>query len=125
MSVKVEGLKEANAALRKLPEFARDDAQKVFDVTAFQVSRAAQAQAPNKTGLLRRSIDWATRPRSLSAVVTVAREAFYWRFVEFGTVKMPARPFFRPAALSMREDHHQRLIQALERAANKVKQAAG
>lgn len=24
-------------------------------------------------------------------------EAFYWRFLEFGTNKMPARPFLRPA----------------------------
>lgn len=24
-------------------------------------------------------------------------KAFYWRFVEFGTVKMPAHPFLRPA----------------------------
>jgi HK97 gp10 family phage protein len=25
------------------------------------------------------------------------RDAFYWRFLEFGTVKMAARPFMRPA----------------------------
>lgn len=25
------------------------------------------------------------------------RDPFYWRFIEFGTSKMPARPFLRPA----------------------------
>jgi HK97 gp10 family phage protein len=28
---------------------------------------------------------------------TVNRDAYYWRFVEFGTAKMSARPFMRPA----------------------------
>lgn len=27
----------------------------------------------------------------------LSRDAFYWRFVEFGTSKMPAQPFMRPA----------------------------
>lgn len=27
----------------------------------------------------------------------VPNDAFYWRFVEFGTVNMPAQPFLRPA----------------------------
>jgi HK97 gp10 family phage protein len=28
---------------------------------------------------------------------TLSQDAWYWRFVEFGTVKMAARPFLRPA----------------------------
>ncbi len=27
----------------------------------------------------------------------LSQDAWYWRFVEFGTVKMPAQPFLRPA----------------------------
>ena len=30
-------------------------------------------------------------------------DAFYWRFVEFGTSKMSARPFIRPAFESMKQ----------------------
>jgi len=29
--------------------------------------------------------------------VAVAGDVYYWRFVEFGTAKMAARPFLRPA----------------------------
>jgi len=34
---------------------------------------------------------------------TVEGEAYYWRFIEFGTSKMPARPFLRPAFESKKE----------------------
>jgi len=34
----------------------------------------------------------------------VPKDAFYWRFVEFGTVKMPARPFLRPALASNQQE---------------------
>lgn len=122
MSVQLIGLKEANAALRKLPEFARDDAQQVMDVTAFRVATDAKAgaSAHRKTGLLDRSIKWARRLRSLSAVVGIEPEAFYWKYLEYGTVHQPARPFLRPAADRNKDDHHRRLIQGLERAASRV-----
>lgn len=32
-----------------------------------------------------------------SYIVTWSKEAFYGRFIEFGTSKMPAQPFLRPA----------------------------
>lgn len=118
------GLKEANAALRKLPEFARVEAQQTMDVTAFQVARLAAAKAPYKTGTLRDGITWASRPQSLSAVVGRSAAAWYWRFVEFGTRFMAARPFMRPAADEMRPDHDRRLMQALERAATHVEREA-
>lgn len=31
-------------------------------------------------------------------------DPFYWRFLEFGTSKMPARPFLRPAFAARREE---------------------
>lgn len=36
-------------------------------------------------------------PRGLRNKAKPAPGAYYWRFVEFGTVKMSARPFLRPA----------------------------
>lgn len=32
----------------------------------------------------------------------LSRDAYYWRFVEFGTVKMAAQPFLRPAFEAMK-----------------------
>jgi HK97 gp10 family phage protein len=39
-----------------------------------------------------------------SYIVTWSKEAFYGRFIEFGTSKMSARPFLRPAYEAKRRD---------------------
>ena len=56
---------------------------------------------------------------------TVEGEAFYWRFIEFGTSKMPARPFLRPAFESKKnqavETIKNRLAVAIENTAKKMK----
>lgn len=126
------GLKEANAALKRLPEHVKPGVQQVIDVTAFQIARGAEARAPFRQpanvrsgpnrggGLLKRSIQWRSRPRSLSAVVGVLGDAFYYYFLEYGTVKMQARPFIRPAAEAMQGDHELRMLQVLERAKTKM-----
>ncbi len=124
-TVHLIGLKEANAALRKLPEFCRSRVQREMDVTAFNVARDANSRVRRRTGLLSRSLRWESRPRSLSAIVGIAFEAFYWKFLEYGTVKMPAQPFLRPAAEANRSDHDSRLIRALNDAANDVEAASG
>jgi HK97 gp10 family phage protein len=47
----------------------------------------------------------------------LSQDAWYWRFVEFGTRKMRARPFLRPALESKRHD----AVQAMkERLAERV-----
>lgn len=114
------GLKEANKALKQLPEFARDEVQRTFDVTAFHFSRMAAAAAPRDTGQLANDIAWASRPRSLSAVVAIHKNAYYWKFQEFGTVNHGAQPFLRPSAVRIRPDHDARLQQGLEKALSKM-----
>ena len=120
------GLKEAQRALKQLPEFAKLQAQEAMNVTAFTIARRAEGRAPRgATGRLKRAITWAARPRSVTAVVGVdATVAFYWKYLEYGTVKMGARPFLRPAAEAEQSAHAQRLFKALEKAANQVEVAA-
>lgn len=125
MSIEVIGLKEANRALKRLPEFAKANVQQTINVTASQLYRAASLKAPRRTGLLRASLDWQARPRSLSAIVGARTVAYYWKFVEFGTVKMAARPFLRPAAEALKADHHARMVQTLEKAARQTERAQG
>jgi HK97 gp10 family phage protein len=52
-------------------------------------------------------------------------EAFYWRFIEFGTKNMPARPFVRRAFESKKmeviDSIKQSLTKAIKRIANKYK----
>lgn len=45
--------------------------------------------------------------------VTIADSPFYWRFVEFGTAKMTARPFMRPAFQNNRERAADAIIEKL------------
>lgn len=131
-TVQVVGLKEANRALKRLPDVAKGEAQKVMDVTAFQVARSAQSRAPRSAdgshkrpaGFLSRSIEWVSRPRSLSAVVGVAKAAFYWKFVEYGTRFMSAKPFLRPSADQHRHQHQQQMAQALSRAGSRIAREA-
>lgn len=40
-------------------------------------------------------------------------DPFYWRFVEFGTSKMPAQPFLRPAFSSKKEQASREIITTL------------
>lgn len=55
---------------------------------------------------------------------TTQGEAYYWRFVEFGTSKMSAKPFLRPAFESQKERAVQiikeRLGKAIEAQARKL-----
>jgi HK97 gp10 family phage protein len=122
------GLKEANAALRRLPEFAKIEVQIVIDVTAYQVAQGAIARAPEDTGRLKHSITNQSRPRTVSSVVGIQQGfitfPYYWKFIEYGTVKMGARPMFRPAAMAVEGDHQARLEQALLKAANRMERAA-
>jgi len=55
----------------------------------------------------------------------LSQDAWYWRFVEFGTVKMPARPFLRPAFDLKKNDAltaiKTRLAERIEQAARELK----
>lgn len=116
---------EAARALKKLPDWAKADAQKVMDVTAFQVWRRASTAAPFRTGALRKGLQWESRPRSTRAVVGATPLAWYRRFLEYGTVKMAARPFIRPAAEAETADHQRRMFEALTRVTTKLSQPVG
>ncbi len=48
------------------------------------------------------------------------RNAFYWRFVELGTVNMPAHPFVRPAFDTRQEEAAEAAIARMNSAIDKV-----
>ena len=52
---------------------------------------------------------------------TLSQDAWYWRFVEFGTIKMSARPFLRPA-FDMKK--HEAVTAIKTRLAQRIEQAA-
>ena len=119
------GLKQANRALKKLPETGRDAAQQVFNTTAFHFARMASSSAPRDTGLLARSISWAPRPRSLSAAVLIdTKAAFYWKFQEFGTKYQTGTPFLRPTAVRLAPEHEAGLLRALKKTLDQMEREA-
>lgn len=64
----------------------------------------------HQPGTLKRSIliaydkEASLTGKSASYIVTWSKEAFYGRFLEYGTSKMAARPFLRPAYEAKREE---------------------
>ncbi len=119
------GLKDANRALRALPATAKSGVQQVVDTTSYRVASRAQATVRRRTGLLASRIKWQSRPRTLAAVVGVEKDAFYWKFVEYGTVHMEAHPFLRPAAASEESRHQRELVSALEKANTQMERSVG
>jgi HK97 gp10 family phage protein len=117
-------INQCNRALKRLPDFAKLETQRAIDVTAFQLARMAASKAPHLTGKLQTGITWKSRPQNLFAVVLVDSEAFYWKYFEYGTVKMGARPMFRPAAEAVGPDHDQRMMQGLEKALTQMEREA-
>lgn len=87
-------------AVRRVPEQARGLLSQAVAQTAFAATQRAKAGAPVSTGTLRNAIT-AKLPGNrggLTGSVQVGPHAFYWRFVEYGTKHVAARPFIRTAA---------------------------
>src|SRR5512146_1785279 len=55
-----------------------------------------------RTGRLRSSITWKPGRDSVSEYVDVGTAVFYGGFVEYGTTRMAARPYLRPALAAAR-----------------------
>lgn len=81
--------------------------------TADRVADRAKQNVPRATGALHGSIR--TVKASGGYVVRAGnRNVFYGHLVEFGTVKMPARPFLVPAAEAERDGHQLMVKRALD-----------
>lgn len=122
-TIKIDGLKELGQAMRGLTEDVNKRIARAATGAAAQVIRKQAIQnAPVDTGNLKRNIIAKRLPpaeTSLTSehIVTVRqgkvtkkqkekglKDAFYGRFVEFGTVKAPAQPYLRPAFDSKKEE---------------------
>ena len=131
---KVEGLQELDRQLRALPERVAGNALATAVSAGARVIRnEAMARAPVDTGALKSQI-FTKRLRSPSpsekmSIVGVRSglakyantkrnvrsgkagktyktdgKTFYWKFIEFGTSKMAAKPFLRPAFDAKEQD---------------------
>lgn len=104
--VHLTGLKELRTMSDKVaPRVAIRLARNAVNKTAGQVRNAMRKRAPRDDGTLRKAIHTKRRRGTRETVVsdvriahgkTVKNDAWYWHFVEFGTVTKSARPFIRP-----------------------------
>jgi HK97 gp10 family phage protein len=110
MTVKVEGLRELQAVLQRLPEaVARDIMTAVLVARGQPIASAAAQFAPSDSGKLAASIHVSTRlaPRQASLhqpadpddveVFIGPRPLPYAHIVEFGSSEMEPKPYMRPA----------------------------
>ena len=108
--VAIFGLEDIKKVLNELaPKHAANLSRAMVHGLASETAKEAKKRTPKNTGNLRRAIK-AKRRRGkpgqpVSDVIVETgkaskNDAFYWRFVEFGTggpVPQPEQPFLRPA----------------------------
>ena len=145
-SVQIQGLDALAKALKELPDrVAKNGLRAAVYAGAKVIRDEAKLQALVATGTLKRAVILKQIPELSSKnkqtfFVTVrqgkkyrkqgkkgnlSQDAWYWRFVEFGTVKMSARPFLRPAFDMKKNDAltaiKTRLAERIEQAARELK----
>lgn len=109
INVDIQGLQELEQNLLKLPEdLAKRGLGRAARDAMFLLKLAIQFAAPERTGRLKRGIQMRSKfigdgVAGGTIIVTIGLQlspkeesAFYGRFLEFGTVKMPARGFMKP-----------------------------
>ena len=114
MSVRIEitseGMEHLGNVLKKLPDEVREQAQDKLVVLAHKVKNVAYMMVPVKTGSLQKSIRVEVYSLPAGYLVKLGiraggyvtnpeshRIVDYAAFVEYGTRKMRAQPFMRPA----------------------------
>jgi phage protein, HK97 gp10 family len=96
--MKLEGMEALQRAITNAPDAAKRHSQDAVSRSTFAIFNRMQSRAtggPYSTGGLRMAMRWSAP--GLTGRVTIDPGAFYWKFLEYGTVHMTARPFIRPS----------------------------
>jgi len=128
----VQGLARLNRKFDRLPQAAETAARAALEKSADEIVAMMRRLVPKPTGTLERSIGWTwgAAPEGSKVFGTVKGgeevtitiyagndEAFYARWVEFGTVNATARPYFYPSYRANRKRAVGRVKRALNKAA--------
>ena len=115
VTMELKGFEAIQRTADAAPKLVQEASVDLVKQSSQATAQRARANAPVKTGRLQRSIT--STARGLEGGVLIGAE--YWRFVEYGTVRMTARPFVRPAAEVERPATNKRL----EDIGNKLEQS--
>lgn len=107
MTMQIVGIDDVKKILNDIaPKHSKNLMRATVQGIASEMAKEAKKNAPRDEGTLKRAIK-AKRKRSHSlqpiseVIVTHGRsvrfDAFYWRFLEYGTQKISAQPFIKPA----------------------------
>lgn len=102
-TMRLVGLNALQKALTAQPALVKAHLQGVIQTTSFSIAQRIRATVPVDTGAYHDAIE-VTPVSGLTGgvyirpgVIKGRRPEVYWRFVEFGTVHVPASPAIRPA----------------------------
>lgn len=141
MAAEIQNAERLLQKLRRIPQAAKVSIREAMAEQADEVVAFMKRRVPVDEGDLRDSIGWRWGSRAPAGSIGVAtvgardsdltitifaggQSAFHARWVEFGTVKMAARPFFFVSWRANRK-HIRRRIQAAVRAAARRVAAGG
>ena len=132
------GLAKLQKKLKAMPTEAKISIQSALEQSADEIVELAKSLVPKDTGDLRDSIGW-TYGKVPRGAITLGKvfasklatdltitvyagnsEAYYARWVEFGTQKMAAQPYFYPAYRALRKRAKSRTSRAINKAAKAV-----
>lgn len=113
VGIKIDGLEGLQEMLGTVaPREARNLNRATIHAIAGVVRDDARRRAPRDTGTLKKAIKTKRRrPKNPDAPYSdvmvehgnnAKHDAFYWRFIEYGTTNQAARPFIGPAADAIR-----------------------
>lgn len=98
------GLEALQEAFRRQPALVRARLGQIVSATSFSLAQRAKSSVPVDTGALQSAIR-AIGGSGLRGGVAIdsgtirgRQPEVYWRFVEYGTVRVSSRPFLRSAA---------------------------
>lgn len=121
MATKVQGLDRLKAKLAALPQAAKDEMLIALNVSADELVAMQKRMVPHDEGDIDRSIEKVPGRHELAIKVQAGgKQAPHARWVEFGTVKMRARPYFFPAYRALRRRIRGRITRASKKAAERV-----
>ena len=108
-NVRIEGIDELNTLFQNLVPAMEQQFHEITGQFATKIHSEQTTRVPVKTGYLRSTIGSSSSPNSLQFFVT----AFYAGFINYGTRRMKARPFFTAPVEEQAPEMIKELNQAL------------
>jgi HK97 gp10 family phage protein len=128
----IKNLDKALAKMKALGPAIDVEARREMEAHAEDIVTAMKSRIPVKSGALQRSAGWtwgappvgtmatSTNREDTITIYAGGRNAFWARWIEFGTRKMPAQPFFFSSWRAGRKKVKGRMRNAAKKAVSKV-----